>query len=54
MRAASPHADCALLGDAAVFAHYYLGNDRLHGHVDTEGLFDLTDEIEWGWDITVA
>ncbi len=32
----------------------YLGNTRFHGHFDSEGRFNLTDEIEWGWDITVT
>ncbi len=30
------------------------GSDRIHGHVDTSGLFALTDDVNWGWDITFA
>lgn len=32
----------------------YLGSNRFHGALDTEGRFDLTEEIEWGWDVTLA
>lgn len=30
------------------------GEDRLRGHVDTEGNFTFGDDIKWGWDITFA
>lgn len=32
----------------------YDGEDRLRGHLDTEGNFVFGDRIKWGWDITFA
>ena len=32
----------------------YDGEDRIRGHVDTEGAFTFGDRIKWGWDITFA
>ena len=50
-RRAFRNGDLKLAGSVTV--NEYDGR-RVHGHLDTEGLFALTEEINWGWDITFA
>ncbi|MEM7210850.1 MAG: LPS assembly protein LptD [Pseudomonadota bacterium] len=45
-------------GDLRIFGSIshddFDGENRIRGHVDTDGKFDLGDRLKWGWDITFA
>jgi len=32
----------------------FTGESKLHGHIDTQGLFRLSDKTRWGWDIKTS
>ncbi|MEM7058284.1 MAG: LPS assembly protein LptD [Pseudomonadota bacterium] len=49
-RKAFRNGDLRLAGSATF--NDFTGSDRIQGHLDTEGLFALTEEINWGWDVT--
>lgn len=51
-RRAFANGDIRVSGSATI--NDYLGPSEFHGHFDSEGMFATTDDITWGWDVTVA